>query len=321
MQLLQDLEDRGYPAEYLLSRIRGRRARLISDWNPLIFEAAVPDYLSSVRYRGFVKETSPGSIWKNVIAEYRWVYVQMNGQLRQLFGPFFLYAELRTLFIGLRHLKDRNPGRARELLNVSLLSDEVKDLLIAGNDLAAAIRDIERFFLPISDRFAGLTETLKTEGLRGIEQKITNTYLAVIFNSKLHPIMRNFFARLIDSRNIMNVYKYLKLEQQKGLPVIPGGSIPKQKFLEVVAKEDLFGVCSLIREFFRIKVDTPDPTKIEIALYKGITRFLKNAGRELLGAGLILDYLWKCSVEAMNLSILIHGKDLEPGAVKDELVQ
>ena len=43
MELLRPLEDRGYPAEYLLSRIRGRRSRLIVDWRPLIYEAAPMD--------------------------------------------------------------------------------------------------------------------------------------------------------------------------------------------------------------------------------------------------------------------------------------
>ena len=34
----------------------------------------------------------------------------------------------------------------------------------------------------------------------------------------------------------------------------------------------------------------------------------------------ILDYLWRCSIEAMNLSVLYHGRDLEREAVTAELV-
>ncbi len=78
---------------------------------------------------------------------------------------------------------------------------------------------------------------------------------------------------------------------------------------------------SLVREFSGIKIETPDPTKVETSLYKGMTRFLKKEGREPFGAGPVLDYLWKCSLEAMNLSVLFYGKDLEREAVMAELVQ
>lgn len=294
---------------------------MIAQWKQLIFETAVPDFLSSVRYQGFVRERSAESIWRNLIREYRWVYLQMNDQLRKLFRPFFQYSELRTLFIYLRHLKEKNPSRAGELLDISLLSDEIKQVLTGGPDISAAIAGIERIFSGLSEQFRGLTKMFETDGLRAVEQKVTNTYLAVIQNAPLHPVIRTFFARVIDSRNIISMYKYMRLEQGTLPHFIPGGSIPESQFRAVIAKEDLFGVCSLVREFSGLKIDTPDPTKVEIALYKGITNFLKKEGREPFGVGPILDYLWRCSLEVMNLSVLISGKDLEREAVTAEIVQ
>jgi vacuolar-type H+-ATPase subunit C/Vma6 len=70
-----------------------------------------------------------------------------------------------------------------------------------------------------------------------------------------------------------------------------------------------------------MKIDAPDPTKVEIALYKAITIFLKKEGREPFGIGPILDYLWKCSLEVMNLNVLYYGRDLERDVVTAELVQ
>ena len=133
--------------------------------------------------------------------------------------------------------------------------------------------------------------------------------------------MKIFFARLIDSRNIMGVYKFLRLEKRAALTVIPGGLVPETKLRAIAGKGDLFGVNSLVRDFSGIRIDTPDPTKVETALYKGMTRFLKKEGREPFGAGPILDYLWRCSLEVMNLSVLFYGKDLEREAVTTELVQ
>ena len=182
------------------------------------------------------------------------------------------------------------------------------------------MQGIERAFLTLSERFGGLSSALEAEGLRGVEQRLTNTYLAVTAGIGLHPLMKTFFARLIDSRNIMSVYKHLRLEKRTAPAFIPGGMIPEAKLGTVIEKGDLFAVNSLVRDFSGVKVEAPDPTKVETALYKGMTRFLKKEGREPFGAGPILDYLWKCSLEVMNLSVLFYGKDLEREAVTAELV-
>jgi vacuolar-type H+-ATPase subunit C/Vma6 len=285
----------------------------------LIYDLTEADYLSA-RYQGFVRERSPESIWRNLLREYRWVYGQMNGNLRKAFSPYFLYTELRTLFICFRHLKDKSSGRTNDLLDTSLLSAEIKNILASSEDVPHALMRIEPFFASLSSRFAGLPGTLESGGLRGVEQKLTNTYLAVMPDARLHPILRTFFVRLIDARNIISMYKFKRLEQQSTPSFIPGGFIAQVRFRDVIAKE-IFGICSLIREFFGIKIDAPDPAKVEVALYQGITRFLKKEGREPFGIGPILDYLWKCSLEVMNLSVLLNSRGLEREIVAAELVQ
>ncbi len=321
MELLQRLEERGYPAEYLFSRIRGRRARLIRDWRPLIFDTGPFDSLVGGRYQGFLKERTASGIGRDLVKEYRWVYGQMSEQHREIFLPFFLYSELRTLYICLRHGKSKKSGTTADLLVVSLLSDEIKHVLSTMDDAASAVSDIERIFRSRSGAFAGLRAVFDAEGLRGFEQRLTNTFLATTVQERLHPLMKPFFMRLIDSRNIMGVYKYLKLELKAGPSFIKGGGVSEQRLGELVAKEDLPGVASLIREFTGVKADASDATQIEMALYKGTTGFLKKEGKDPLGAGLVLDYLWRCSIETMNLSVLFHGKELEREAITAELVQ
>jgi vacuolar-type H+-ATPase subunit C/Vma6 len=60
---------------------------------------------------------------------------------------------------------------------------------------------------------------------------------------------------------------------------------------------------------------------VEVALYQGITKFLRGEGKDPLDAALILDYLWRCSLEVMNLSLLLEGKDLEREEAAAELVR
>lgn len=320
MELLESPEDRGYPVEYLLSRIRGRRACLITDWKRLIFEAAPLESLSPSRYGGLAADKSPEGIWRSLVREFRWVYVQLNGKLREIFKPFFLYTELRTLFICLRHIKDKNAGQIDALLAVSLLSDEIKRVLKTSEDISSAAAGIERLFLSLSDGFRGLTEIADAEGLRGVEQQLASTYLVHTVHATLHPLMRDFFIRIIDSRNIISLHKYLRMNMTAALTFIPGGTIPETRFRDILDKKDILRIGSLIREITGTKMEISGAAQVENALYKGITKFLKKAGKDPLGVGLILDYLWRCSIEVMNLSLLFYGKDLERDAIAAELV-
>jgi vacuolar-type H+-ATPase subunit C/Vma6 len=292
--------------------------RLITDWRPLLFDASPFDSLSP---RRTAKDRPPEGVWRNLMREYRWVFLQMNKGLRLVFRPFFLYVELRTLFICLRHGNVKKAGVVEELLAVSLLSDGIRHILVTSPDVRTAVSGIERVFLPLSGKFSGLGRVFDVSGLAGVEQRLMNTFLSVTAQAGLHPVMKRFFRRLIDARNIMNLYKYFRLELTAPPPFIEGGNVPEDRFKEIINGLDVAAVVSLVRELTGIKIGTPDSTQVESALYKGMTRYLRKEGRDPLGTGLILDYLWKCSIEARNLSLLLAGRDLEREAVSAELVQ
>lgn len=318
--LLEIIEDRGYPTEYLLSRIRGRRSKLIKDWNAVIYGIGSLEHLYLERYRGFVLEKSPEGVWKVLIREFRWVYTQMNGQLRDIFWPFFLYSELRTLFICLRNLQNRKTERTNELLTMSLISNSIKNVLTISKDIPSAVASIEKIFLLLSGNFTGLTGTLETKGLRGVEQQLTNRFLSHVVNMELHSLIRIFFIWIIDSRNIMSLYKYLRMNAKTIPSFIPGGGLGEELLMDILEKEDFAAIGSLIYKFTGIRIKTISPSQVERTLYAGITRLLKKEGREPHGIGLILDYLWRCSIEAMNLGVLLYGKDLERDMIKEEMI-
>ncbi len=320
MELLQKPVDPGYPEEYLLSRIRGRRSGLIRDWKRLLFDASLFE-TTTLPKTGLLKAKSPDAVWANLIREYRWVYGQMNMRLRRIFGPFFLYSELRTLIICLRRLPDRKAGALDELLNRSLLSDEIKEVLFLSTDLPTAVSGIERMFAPLGKTAPGLAAVLEEDGLRGVEQRLVEWYLAETVAAGLDPLLELFFSRLIDARNVMSIYKYLRLEIKTIPPLIPGGTVPKERLLGIAKGGDLIEIGKLTEELTGLQVERPDPTLVELALYRGITGWLKKAGRDPFGVAPILDYLWRCSIEAMNLSVLYYGRNLEREAVSAELVQ
>jgi vacuolar-type H+-ATPase subunit C/Vma6 len=167
----------------------------------------------------------------------------------------------------------------------------------------------------------GLGKSLESGGLRAVEQRLVGTYLSVTIGSDLHQLLKVFFSRIIDARNIMGLYKYLRLGFKVKPEFISGGTISEMRLKDIIKKDDLPGVALLVRECTGIAVERPDPTSIELALYRGMTRWLRKEGRDPFGIAPILDYLWRCSIEAMNLSVLHHTKDLEREAVAAELVQ
>ncbi len=321
MELLCSPADQGYPVDYLLVRIKGRRSRLIRDWKRLTFDAGLFDAATVSLPDGLFKGKSPDSIGADLVREYRWVYEQMNLWLREIFGPFFFYSEFRTIFICLRHIKDKKAGVLDELLDTSLLSDAMKDILLESADVKIAVTEIERLFSLLSPRYAGLVAILASEGMRGVEQQLTERYLAETAGSKLHPLMKGFFIRLIDARNAMSLYKFLRLDLSTHPFFIPGGAIPDSRLLGLAGSDDLDKAGALIQELTGIPVERPDPTSVELALYRGMTRWLRKAGKDPLGVGLILDYLWRCSIEAMNLRELYYGRDLERETIAAEIVQ
>jgi vacuolar-type H+-ATPase subunit C/Vma6 len=320
MELLLHPEDRGYPTEYLLSRIRGRRAGLIRDWKALLFDAAPLDMLLSSRSRGGVGEASPDAVWRRLMKEYRWVYGQMNRRHRNIFSYYFLYAELRTITICLRQMKDRKSTRMEEFFEESLLSNELRKACLSSMDSSAAIDEVSRVFSRLSPVFAGLPRWFAEEGQRGAERRLADRFLEHAVQQKLHPLIKAFMVRMIDARNLLRLAVSVQQETMNAPDFIAFGSLPMEQLARIQLQRDLMAVDLLVRKYAGVKVELQDPSRAEHALYQATTAYLKRAGRDPLGVGTVLDYLWRCSMEAMNLSILFYGKSVERDALTNELV-
>ncbi|TAN43176.1 MAG: hypothetical protein EPN25_01650 [Nitrospirae bacterium] len=315
MELLRKFEDRGYPTDYLLSRVKGKRSRLISDWDPLVYGNDPSGYLSSAGYKGFVRERSAEGVWRDLTHEYRWIYLRMNEELRGIFGPFFLYHELRVIFICLRHIHGGTAASAEGVLSSSLLSDDMKKVLRRTPDVISATDQIEGAFSQLSGTFDGISALCSSYGLECFERELTSRYLAAVLRGRLHPLMRSFFVLMIDSRNVLALFKFLRLNPRAAPTCIPGGSITEAEYSGIMSNKDLQGVLRLSG-----RRDDDPPQNIEKYLYRNVTGFLRRAGRDPLGIGPLLDYLWRCSLEVMNLSLLLHGRELDRELIRMEMI-
>lgn len=320
MELLQKNDDKGYPAEYLLSRIKGRRVSLITDWEPLVLGAAPIDALLPLRQREHVESIASGLDWRGILREFRWVYLQMNKRLRDIFFPFFLYSELRTLFLCFRYKSAGDIKKVETILKHSLFSKKFIRVLATDESLIETLKRIEDTLTSLSIRFRGIVEVFSKDGLKGLERHLTERCLEYIINADLHPVLKTFFMRVIDSRNIIALYKNVRWGVKSEQDFIQGGTIGESRLRDAMRKEDIFGVLQIARTLTGISIAKPDASGVEAALYRGMTIFLKRTGREPSGIGLILDYLWRCSMEAMNLGVILYGRDIDGDIIRAELI-
>jgi vacuolar-type H+-ATPase subunit C/Vma6 len=309
----------GYPAEYLLARIRGRRSRLIRDWRAPLAAATPAEFLSSPLYQGFVRERSLDGLWRSLLREQGWVFGQMEEGLRRALAPYFLYTELRTVLICLRLLQSGKTQQIGEVLAGCLLDERVQAVL-AERDAEAGAAGLEEVLVPLSGAFRGLAAEYREAGLRGLEQRIVRNYLESVLVRTLHPSLRELFVRIIDARNILALYKSLKSGARDRSVFIEGGTVTTGRLQELLERDDLLAVTGMVRLASGIAISAPEPTQVEVALYRGITRHLKREGRDPLGTVVVLEYLWRCSLEVMNLGVLFAGRVLAREEAAAELV-
>jgi hypothetical protein len=69
-----------------------------------------------------------------------------------------------------------------------------------------------------------------------------------------------------------------------------------------------------------VEVKESTPAGIDNSLQKGLTRRLKIAGRRGSNIGLILGYLWKCYMEAHDISTVMYGSGINKDLLREELI-
>lgn len=304
MNLLRSDLPEGYPTDYVVSRIRGRRGGLTRDWLSLIETGLAP---------GFSEEL----LWSGLLKELFWVYRRMNDRLRAIFAPVFLSFEMRTLLLCLRNKAVRDMGKVAELLNHSLLCDEMRRALLREEEVAETIQSVAACLTRFSSRFTGLDEIYGSQGLRAFEEKLVRTSLEYFNQSKLHPLIRTFFVHFLDQRNLISFYKHLRWGIGEAPPYLTGGTIPESKLRDILAGGKIEALEKLLKpKRGKIKGDGG----VEVILVRELTRQVREAGKDVAGMGPILDYIWRRYIETRNMGTLLYGKELDPDALAREMI-
>lgn len=320
MNTLLNRDEKGYPTPYLMARLRGRRIHFIQDWENILSSINTFDALYTTPYGDLISEYAQEGIWKRFLKELHWVYFQMNRHLKDIFYPFFLYCELKTVIICLRHrLEKQTAGDIADLLVFSILSERVKGLLRKKEDLSVIIDIYAKEFLPLSYNARELRDIFSREGLKGVEEEIISECLGEIKKNNLHPAVEDFFSYIIDIKNIIAFYKYTRWNVTHDPVFIEGGSITIANLKSAVRTKKNSELERFIRQRTGRVIQNPTASGIEHVLLSDLTRRIRFNSRSS-DITQILDYLWKIYIEARNLSILSYGSALERETLREELV-
>lgn len=321
MELLNTTDSRGYPPDYLKARIKGRRACLIDDWEPLLAASDPLEAMPASPHRNLIIARSPEEGWKNLLRESAWLYSQMDKRLRHVFSPLFGWLELRTLTLCLRNMLDSRAGRIEELLQQSLLSAGLQKVLLGGGEHAAVINAAAALLAADSTQKRRLTGVYRQEGVAGFERELTDLFLAEAVAGRLHPLISEFLAILIDARNIITLYKQQRWRISTPPAFIAGGSCDLPMLCKLAKKAGREEIMLLIRKVTRTKIAFAVPESVERLMLTWVTRTVRRWGRNPSGPGMILDYIWRCYLEARNLGLLVHCRGADRELLRMELIQ
>ncbi len=298
----------GYPTDYLLARLRGRRQRLGG-------APAGPSHLRAG------ERTMPASeAWHTMRAEFRWVHHQMNGEVRQTFIPLFLWFEMRTIILCLRFRRGNDRADTAGLLADSLLSAPARRVLTADSPAPAMVDALASLLVPVAGAYRTIGSIFREQGGRKLEQRLVSLYLERVAGLPLHSTLREFFRGVIDLHNLVTVGKQVRWRLTEPEAFISGGSIPLEHLVKAAGEENPAAFMRLLHALPGMALPTTPTKNPEPHLLNWLTRRIRRSCRDPLDVGVVLYYLWSCFVEARNRSLLHHGEGVEPTVLEAELI-
>lgn len=300
----------GYPADYLVARICGRRGLMLRDWEALLVavKPALPARYAAVGVGG-----PEEAVAKALKLELWWVARQMEGWLREAFHPVYIYFELGTIFSCIRYKARKETDETVEsVLAQSMISPALKKSIKKAASQATAMETVIEAFRARSEAYRGISSERR---LADAEQRLTDTFLREAVANATHTVIRGFFRTVIDMRNLVSVYKRLRWGIEKAPPIIEGGNA-STPVLKGIASEA--ALLSAARRLTGLQAERP--SDVERLFLRRLLVYSKEAARSAGAVGVVLDYLLRCHSEARNLGLILAGHALEREHLRSELV-
>ena len=309
IELLRDIASDGYPTDYLLARVRARRAALTAQ-------------SSALHARTLPADVSDDAIWEGFLRELGWLRGQMNRRLRTSVDPVLGLFELKTVVLCLRCKALQRDAEIARLLAASQVSDALRRALLQEADVPAAVASMAVALEPADDDAGSLRRAYAEAGLKGFETRLTRSYLGHVKAARLHPLVQKFFAAFVDLRNLMTLYKLLRWDMDDAAAFLVGGTIGVARLQRIGTARDAAGLDPLVHEIAG-RAAPPLATaegSLETILLSSLSSRIRAMSVDEDPVGRILDYAWRVYIQARNQAVLLHAAHLDSTALEKELV-
>lgn len=292
----------GVPTDTLMARVKGRSSFLVQDWEPLLFSPAPLQALPAAPWR---QELSPGSGYARVERALRRererLFGWMNEPLRCLLAPLFWLEEIHLLASTIRRVAGQM-GSESDALRESLLAADLKRTLATGS-VVKVLEELAARLSVIDPEFAALPGIYTGSGTAGVEAALNDITLEHCVRVSRNSQLTRYFRLLMDSRNLLTIAKHLRWRLPAPTKYLKGGSLRHRTLQELGSGNDMPGLMAQVARLGGAAAAAPDSTP-EKGLLGARLLFLKHLAREEEGAGVLLDYLCRCSMEARNIALL-----------------
>jgi hypothetical protein len=283
MQLLATTQPSELPTDALLARLRCRRAAID---------------LAADR----TTEAPPGEVIE-------WVYRRLNRRLRKRLGPFLDLLAMRNLVLALRYLLAEQDLPV-SLCQNTLLAKPLQELIMAPDAETTIVR-LESALVKDYPFVDGLAITWRSHGPGGVEQQLASGILQHGLNRSDKGIVSRTLSYLVDMRNCLVIKKYWRWQVNQAPQLTAGGSISVERLTRIWAARDEDRLATLVTKLGGLPTRNLEAINLEQSLINGLTRLLREAGRDPLGVAVVIEYLWKTQLAAHNRllrNILADGR-------------
>lgn len=264
------------PAEALLARLRLRRANLDRSG------------------------ASPGA--PEPAAAIAWLHPRLAGHLRTAVRPYLEIEAMHCLLLALRYRLGGEPAPAG-LLHQPWLAADLAGLLDRPEEAAAMLARLELWLAGDYPFAKGLLAGYLRQGPGQVEQQLAAGMLGQALARARAPAVQMTIRFLVDLRNLLAVLRHWRWRVPVEPPLLAGGELDADRLARAWANGDVAMLKRLAARLADVLLADLEPRVAEGALLGGLTRRLRRAGRDPLGSGVIIDYLWCCRVAAHNRAL------------------